>query len=269
MIGCGIAAILGLVLAFRWRDEPLRPAPPGSAVAQFAWYALIIVAVGTAAGAMTLGAGGRLAMRLLAATAGDAAQGRITEADETVGAITTGGTLGFIVFVGIIGGTLLTAPLLLLRRWLPSAPWAGLAYGLLFAILAATRLDPLRPSNKDFDLVGPGWLAVVTFLSVVTVFGFVAGAFAGRLSGRVPLPSRDLRRLAWYSPLLVLVLSGPFLIFILVPGVVLALVSRLSTVRRLAASPRVDVVGRWVILAVGAIAVPFTALDLVDIAGRP
>lgn len=43
-------------------------------------------------------------MRLLAATAGDAAQGRRTEAEEIVGRITTGGSIGFIVFTGLFFG---------------------------------------------------------------------------------------------------------------------------------------------------------------------
>ena len=37
-------------------------------------------------------------MRLLAVTAGDAAQGRITEADQLVGAISVDGTMGFVIF---------------------------------------------------------------------------------------------------------------------------------------------------------------------------
>ena len=43
-------------------------------------------------------------MRLLAATSGRAAQGRLTEAGERVGEITTDGTIGFLLFVGVGGG---------------------------------------------------------------------------------------------------------------------------------------------------------------------
>ena len=40
------------------------------------------------------GAGGRLVMRLLAVTAGDGAQGRITEADQVVGGSAPAGRSG-------------------------------------------------------------------------------------------------------------------------------------------------------------------------------
>src|SRR4051794_28856558 len=55
---------------------------------RFVWYSAITLTAGIVAGITVIGAGGRLAMRLLAVTAGDDAQGRITEADQVVGAIT-------------------------------------------------------------------------------------------------------------------------------------------------------------------------------------
>lgn len=58
-------------------------------------------------------------MRLLAATAGDDAQGRITEADEVVGSINLDGTIGLYVFGGILPGLLSGAIYVVFRRWLP------------------------------------------------------------------------------------------------------------------------------------------------------
>ena len=68
-------------------------------------------------------------MRLLAVTAGDEAQGRITEAEEIVGEITVDGTIGFIVFNGIVGGVLAAAIYLVIRRLLPPRWLGGLAFG--------------------------------------------------------------------------------------------------------------------------------------------
>ena len=56
------------------------------------------------AGLMTVGLGGRLMMRILAATSPPQAQGRLTDADAIVGEITTGGTVSFVLFVGLFGG---------------------------------------------------------------------------------------------------------------------------------------------------------------------
>ncbi len=54
------------------------------------------------AGFLVPGLGGRLFMRVLAATSGSGAQGRLTEADEVVGDITFDGSLGFVIFVGLV-----------------------------------------------------------------------------------------------------------------------------------------------------------------------
>ena len=72
------------------------------------------------------GAGGRLVMRLLAVTAGPGAQGRITEADQVVGRISVDGTLGFIIFAGLLFGAASGAAYLLLRRW-PAPGWSPCA----------------------------------------------------------------------------------------------------------------------------------------------
>jgi hypothetical protein len=58
------------------------------------WSLTVAVASGVGAGLLAAGASGRLAMRLLAVTAGADAQGRITEAEQVVGRISVDGTLG-------------------------------------------------------------------------------------------------------------------------------------------------------------------------------
>ncbi|MBW3641611.1 MAG: hypothetical protein KY447_01695, partial [Actinobacteria bacterium] len=93
-------------------------------------------------------------MRLLAVTAGDAAQGRITEADEVVGTIDFGGTLGLYLFGGVFPGLLSGAVYVVFRPLLPSGGLGGVVFGLLHLVIAATRVDPLRPENPDFDIVG-------------------------------------------------------------------------------------------------------------------
>jgi hypothetical protein len=94
-------------------------------------------------------------MRLLAATASEAAQSRVTEADEVVGRVSTGGTIGFIVFTALFFGMSSGVVYLMLRRWLPRGRLGGLTYGALLLVVAATRIDPLRAGNPDFDIVGP------------------------------------------------------------------------------------------------------------------
>jgi len=108
-----------------------------------------------------------------AATAGDAAQGRETEAEEIVGRITTGGSIGFIIFTGLFFGLATGALYLVIMRWLPPGRLGGLAYGLLLLSVAAPRIDPLRGDKPDFGIVGPGWVAVLVFSALVLVHGML------------------------------------------------------------------------------------------------
>src|SRR3990172_5179550 len=60
---------------------------------------------GFVAGLIAGGVGSRIAMRIVAITAGDADQGAITDAEEVVGEITAGGTI-FLLFIGGGAGAL-------------------------------------------------------------------------------------------------------------------------------------------------------------------
>ncbi len=114
---------------------------PVSSPRRFLWYVTLAVVSGVGSGILIAGAGGRLAMRLLAATASEAAQGRVTEADEVVGRISTGGTIGFTVFAALFFGMSSGVVYLLIRRWLPRGRLGGLTYG----AAPRRRCDSHRP----------------------------------------------------------------------------------------------------------------------------
>ena len=174
-----------------WGGAPVRQpefddtAGSGSvalAARRYIWYLAVAVVSGVGAGLFAAGAGGRLVMRLLAATAGDAAQGRETEAEEIVGRISTGGTVNFIVFAALVFGLATGVLYLLIRRWLPGGRLGGLVYGALLLVVLATRLEPLRADNPDFDIVGPGWVAATAFGTLVVMHGMLVAALAARYS---------------------------------------------------------------------------------------
>lgn len=200
MIACGLLVVTGLVAAGWWGGtgvevpsdgdgDPAALPSPGFVARRYVWYVTVAVVSGLGSGVLLAGAGGRLAMRLLAATAGDAAQGRLTEAEETVGEITVGGTIGFIVFTGLFFGGASGALYLLVRRWLPHGRLGGVAFGGLLLVLLATRTEPLRADNPDFEIVGPSWLAVAVFTALVMAHGMLVAALAGRYS-RTPSSGR-------------------------------------------------------------------------------
>ena len=103
-----------------------------------------------------------------------------------MGKITVGGTIGFIVFTGLFFGLGTGALYLLIRRWLPRGRLGGLAFGGLLLVIAATRIEPLRRDNPDFDIVGPGWLNVAVFAALVVAHGIVSPPWPAATAASCP-----------------------------------------------------------------------------------
>jgi hypothetical protein len=282
IVVCILLVLAGLGAVIRWGSltvaPPPTPAPepagqtkrpPVSLVARrYLWYLTVAVTSGIGAGLLAAGAGGRLVMRLLAVTAGADAQGRITEAEQVVGRISVDGTLGFIVFTGLFFGLASGAVYLLLHRWLPAGWGGGLAYGALLLVVAGTRLEPLRPGNLDFDLVGPGWVSVVAFAALVVFHGMLVAALAGRVSRALPLLDARLRAVAGYAPLLLLVPLVPVIPLLVLVGLGVVLASQIPPVVAAWHDRRLVVIGRVVLALVVLVAVPGFAMAIVDILGR-
>jgi hypothetical protein len=224
------------------------------------------------AGALVTGPAVRLIMRLLAVTAGDDAQGRITEADEVVGRIELDGTIGLYVFGGVLPGLLSGAIYVVIRRWFPSGRFGGVVFGSLHLVVAATRIDPLRPDNPDFDLVGPGWLSVTTFGLTCLVHGMAVVAIANRYS--TVLPPAVNRRQGWIRVLVPLAIPAvfvvvPFVAAVLVLGLVVTIaVSRFAPAVRAAHSRGALVAGRIAACVAVVALLPGMIIDLRDVIVR-
>lgn len=283
----GALLATGLALAVLWGDRPYRgwkavadqetgnraaaeATPPKEAALRYARGFALALTGGFWAGALLTGPAVRLAMRLLAVTGGDEAQGKLTEADQIIGSITVDGTIGLYVFGGILPGLLSGAIYVLVRRWLPAGRLGGLTFGALHLIVAATRIDPLRPDNPDFDLVGPGWLAALTFGLASIAHGLAVAAFVNRYSALFPPQSRNRgARARVVAPLAIpalLVLANVFLLIPIVIGLAVA-VALLSTdgFTRVARSRSVDIAGRVVLAVLALISAPGAVAALVDI----
>jgi hypothetical protein len=282
IVVCTLLVLAGLLAIIRWSGLTVQPPPMpaeddtdptgrppvGLVVRRYLWYLTLAISAGVGAGILAAGAGGRLVMRLLAVTAGPEAQGRITEAEQVVGRISVDGTLGFIVFTGLFFGAASGAAYLLLRRWLPAGRTGGVAYGALLLVLAGTRLEPLRPGNPDFDLVGPGWMSVAAFAALVLVHGMLVAALAGRLSRAVPLLAPTPRAIVAHVPLLLLAVGSVALVAAIV-GVVVVLASQVPAVAGAWRDRRSVTVGRGVLALVVLVAMPSFASAVIDILGRP
>jgi hypothetical protein len=275
MVVCGVLLAAGMAAGVAWSDRPvclpaIGEAPSaGDSARRFAWSAALLLLAGVAAGVTVIGAGGRLAMRLLAVTGGDDAQGRLTEAEQVVGRISAGGTVGFIVFTGVFGGVLAAALFLAIRRLLPGGRLGALAFGLGLLVVLGTRIDPLRSDNPDFDLVGPGWLAVLVFSLLAVVFGFSLVGFTARFSAWLPLPSLAPRVLAVYAVPAVLsvgvVVAGA--LFVVLGGIAVV-ATRWSGTRAVLRSGRTLLVARLVLAGIVVLALPGAVTAVAHILSR-
>jgi hypothetical protein len=152
---------------------------------------------------------------------------------------------------------------------LPAGRAGGLAFGALLLVVAGTRLEPLRGSNPDFNLVGPGWVSVAAFTVLVAFHGMLVAALAGRLSRAVPLLAARPGAIAVHAPLLLLVLPGPSVALVLIiVGVLVVLVSRIPSVVAAWHDRRLLVLGRLALALITLVALPGFTMAVVDILGR-
>ncbi len=123
---------------------------------------------------------GRLIMRLLAVTSPESVQGRMTDDIQPVGQISLAGTLQLCittVALGAIAGLIY----LWVRRVLPPSRRArsGL-FALFVGSIGGAFLVHDHPSF-DYSVLRPEWLAVVSFVAIPTLFGFLAPSMIDRL----------------------------------------------------------------------------------------
>ena len=234
VIGCTVLLLLGLLTVISWGGHPLKgpapasgaievpPSPPRDsagplsgevrgawedpsdakivALRKYLWWANVATFAALASALLAAWPGGRLIMRVLAFTSPDSAQGRLTEAQANVGFPTLEGSLALFLFAGLPAAYLVAIFYVVLHRWLPAGRLAGPLLGILLLIWLGALLDPLRADNIDFNIVGPGWLAVALFTGLSILHGAVAAATAGWWSERLPLWAD--RTAKYYVPLL-------------------------------------------------------------------
>jgi len=139
---------------------------------------------GIAAGILVGGIANRLIMRILAMVNEEKA-GVMTENGNITGEITAGGTMGLIIFVGLVSGIIGGLVYVVIRRWLPGGGLLkGVAFGLVLLCFFGTIV--FEPDNVDFALFGPRQLSVGLFALLFPLYGVVVSFFVERYDRYVP-----------------------------------------------------------------------------------
>ena len=160
-----------------------------------------IVAVGLAGivtGLLVGGVGGRLFMRVAAATAVPTAQGRSTEAGFRVGEITAEGSIGLIIFIGLFTGIVGAVLLVIFEPWMSWAGrWRGLAFGVVLFAAGSATSDIQNPDNIDFRILDNPFVTVPLIVGLFLVFGVVVTRLADFFAGRHPPVTTSTRKITY------------------------------------------------------------------------
>lgn len=134
-------------------------------------------------GVLVGGFGGRIVMSVSARAAGVDMAGRLTENGNTIGVFTVGGTIGLILFGGLLGGMIGSVGVVAADPWLRwMGPLRGVGYGIV--VLALFGYDTF--ASVDFLILDPVGLNVAMFLGLIVGFGLTVVLAARLLDKRLP-----------------------------------------------------------------------------------
>ena len=141
---------------------------------------------GLVVGLVVAGLGGRIVMRL-AALAVPASAGAFTENGNRIGDITLGGSLGLILFVGLLAGIYFGVVWVVISPWLPGR---GLVKGLVAMPIAVAlgAFGLIDRQNVDFLVLRRDPLVVAILIVLVASIGPAMAVVDGWLDRRLPRP---------------------------------------------------------------------------------
>lgn len=205
---------------------PVRPVSSATGVSLIAQVMALVqtvirqAAIGAIAGflvgALVIGVGARLIMRLAAMLADPAMGIALTENGNRVGEITLDGTLAILIFTGAMFGWLGGIVVMAVRPWLPASGWRrGTAAGAIgFAVAGSSALE--AGENGDYKRFGILGVNICLFTLLPFLFGVAVVPVIDALDRRVPRSLPSLRRglaAGGLSALMVL-LSVPLITFV-------------------------------------------------------
>ncbi len=94
----------------------------------------------------------------------------MTEQGFVVGRITTGGTFGLIIAIGLLGGAVAGSLWVVMRPWLPASATARAVVSVPVALALGTFVL-IDDANPDFFILGHDPLVVASLILLVALFG--------------------------------------------------------------------------------------------------
>jgi hypothetical protein len=151
-------------------------------------------------------------MRFSSFIADEAAQGRTTEAGFTVGEVTFGGTVGLIIFVGILFGLFGAVFYVVLFPWLMWAgTWRGVAFGVTMFAAGSAMSDVMNTDNIDFFILKNEPILVGVIFLLFIGFGAVIDWMYRIIDRYAPEPTRDVNAAYYvFSALGLIFVGGAF-----------------------------------------------------------
>lgn len=139
---------------------------------------------GLIVGFLVAGLGGRIVMRL-AALAVPSSVGAFTENGNRIGDITLGGSLGLIIFIGLIAAIFFGVVWVVISPWLPGT---GLLKGLVAMPIAVAlgAFGLIDGRNVDFFVLRHDPLVVAMLIALVALIGPAMALADGWLDRRLP-----------------------------------------------------------------------------------
>jgi hypothetical protein len=179
---------------------------PEARLVELMRHATAILLSSLVAGVLVGGIGSRLFM-LVARLIAPERRGAITDAGNRVGEVTMEGTVGLVVFIGLITAIAVGVTMAATSPWLSwTGRFGGVALGVvLLLVFSPTILDP---DNLDFFLLGDQMITVIMIVVLFIASGVVAVAVCARLIRWLPMRTSLTGHGAPYIPAGVLGVLG-------------------------------------------------------------
>lgn len=166
---------------------------------------------GILVGAVVIGGGARVLMRIAALLSRPELTGAMTENGNRVGDVTLDGTLALLIFTGMAFGWLGGIVVMAVRPWLPAEGWQRLLLAGAIGFAVAGPMVLQGENRADYERFGILGVNICLFMLLPVAFGMAVIPVIDALDRRIPqaLPSLRLGAKAAIASILMVLVALP------------------------------------------------------------